>query len=64
MSDEAIYYVDYIYNSNNININNIYEIADMEFPFFLLSTILEVLPLCQAECKELEIQDTFQVLTV
>ena len=30
MNDEAIYYVDYIYNGNNINPQNIFDIADME----------------------------------
>lgn len=30
MNDEAIYYVDYIYNSNNINGQNILDIADLE----------------------------------
>ena len=30
MSDESIYYVDYIYNGNNVNPQNILDIAEMD----------------------------------
>ena len=31
MNDEAIYYVDYIYEGDSVNPTNVFDIADMEY---------------------------------